>query len=76
MKSGYTDDDPMPFGQYGPKTRAQPSGEGRKLSQVPAGYLLWIWQQRRERPITDIKLYNYLENSLQALKEECPDWIE
>lgn len=63
----YEDDDWMPFGKYGPK-----SSDVRKLQDVPASYLHWLWQQK---PLNDKKLQNYIENSLSALKEETPDLI-
>ena len=65
-KPAYNDLDKMPFGKYGP---------GQKellLQEVPAKYLLWLWEQGKNN---DIKLDNYIYNSLSALQEETPDHI-
>lgn len=58
----YTDTDKMPFGEH----------RGKPLSDVPAKYMHWLWTQR---PISDIRLQNYIENNLDALKMEHPDGI-
>jgi len=64
----YHDDDFMPFGKYGP-TNDSP---GSRLKDVPANYLCWLWSKR---PITDVKLENYIHNNINALKKEYPDGI-
>lgn len=35
----YTDESWMPFGKYGPE-----QGDHRRLSDLPASYLLWLWE--------------------------------
>lgn len=58
----YTDTDTMPFGKY----------KNEQLSDVPAGYFHWLWQQR---PISDKYLENYIYNNIDALRKEHPDGI-
>jgi uncharacterized protein (DUF3820 family) len=56
------DDDKMPFGKH----------RGELMSEVPASYLHWLWQQR---PLSHKKLENYIFNNISALKKEHPDGI-
>lgn len=58
----YDDTDPMPFGKH----------KGEPMQDVPASYLLWLWDQR---PIRDKRLELYIENNMRALKQECPDRV-
>jgi len=58
----YEDDSGMPFGKH----------RGELLQDVPASYLLWLWEQK---PLSDTRLENYIHNSMNALKQECPDRI-
>jgi len=58
----YTDVTPMPFGKY----------KGKPLQDVPASYLHW-WYTQTNRSDTSLKLY--IEESLDALKEEYPDGV-
>jgi len=58
----YKDLDLMPFGKYKDET----------MADVPASYLLWLWEQGKNQ---NLKLDNYIFNSLSALKDECPDRI-
>lgn len=58
----YTDKTSMPFGKY----------KGIPLSDVPASYLHW-WYTQTNRSNIPLKLY--IEESLDALKEEYPDGI-
>lgn len=58
----YTDLDLMPFGKY----------KGTILQEVPASYLLWLWDEGKNR---DVKMDNYIYNCLSHLKDECPDKI-
>lgn len=53
----YTDEDIMPWGKY----------EGRKLKDVPASYLVWLYDRR---PLQSVKLQNYIWNSQDALRME------
>lgn len=55
------DQSPMPFGKY----------KGRKMEDVPASYLLWFREQGGIGPVRE-----YIEENLQALLKECPDYIE
>jgi uncharacterized protein (DUF3820 family) len=61
-KRFYEDLDLMPFGKH----------RGERLQDVPASYFHWLWQQR---PLSDIKLEQYIQNNLPALKIEHPDGI-
>ena len=61
----YEDTDMMPVGKYGPS-----KGDHRALQDVPASYLLWMHGQGPQ----DLKLSNYIRNSMSALRQECPDW--
>lgn len=58
----YEDEDLMPFGKH----------KGEKLLNVPASYLLWLWDQR---PMSDKRLEEYIYQNMNALKIECPDRI-
>lgn len=62
MADAYCDTDPMPFGKY----------KGVRLGDVPAGYLLWLYNQG---PNANLRLENYLKRSLAALQQESPDVI-
>jgi len=57
-----TDLDLMPFGKYKNET----------MADVPASYLLWLWEQGKN---SNLKLDNYIFNSLSILKDECSDMI-
>lgn len=61
-KPAYTDLDCMPFGKH----------KGIPLQDVPASYLIWLWTQK---PLSDIKLENYIYNSMDALKMEDKDYV-
>jgi uncharacterized protein (DUF3820 family) len=58
----FADTDPMPFGKH----------KGELLQDVPASYLCWLWSKR---PITEVKLENYIHNKINALKKEHTDGI-
>jgi len=60
--SALTDTDLMPFGKH----------KGAKMEDVPASYLLWLWNQGA---ISHPGVKAYIENSLSALEIECPDVI-
>lgn len=64
----YDDDDPMPFGKYGPK----PKGEGRMISGVPASYLAWL----KDNGCSDPRLLAYIETNWCVIKSELPDRID
>lgn len=46
----------MPFGKH----------KGEKLANVPASYLLWLYQQG----ISHHGLKNYIENNMEVLKHQ------
>ncbi len=54
----------MPFGKH----------QGKRLEDVPASYLLWLWDdgwwQRTSEP-----LGAYLLEALGALQQDCRDYI-
>lgn len=53
-----TDETIMPFGQH----------KGRKLANVPAGYLLWLFDNNKLENNPDIK--EYIEENYDILYEE------
>lgn len=64
-----TDDDEITFGKY----------NGSKMKDVPAGYLLWLWNNgmwksntlsQRTDPVRE-----YIVANFHALETECPDII-
>jgi uncharacterized protein (DUF3820 family) len=61
-----TDTDLMPFGKYS----KAPDGP-RIMQDVPAEYLLWLW----EEGCNNFGVKKYIEDNLETLKQECPDWI-
>lgn len=52
----YTDETPMPFGKY----------KGTKLANVPASYLLWLYENGN----TFGAMRDYLRDNLDVIKEE------
>jgi len=52
----YTDDSIMPFGKY----------KGRRLEDVPAGYLIWLYDNGLDRG----PLREYIEENKDALEKE------
>jgi uncharacterized protein (DUF3820 family) len=58
-----TDLDPMPFGQ---------KWKGWPMDEVPASYLHWYWSET-DRPNSELN--EYIENNLEALKQEYKDGI-
>jgi hypothetical protein len=68
-----TDDDPMPFGKY-----ASPP---TKMRDVPASYLLWLWDNGLWRDESNAGGINrggvrqYIIERFHALETECPDTI-
>jgi uncharacterized protein (DUF3820 family) len=56
MKRIYTGVTPMPFGKY----------KGRKLADVPARYLLWLY----EGEMRDGPLKRYIDDNIDALRKE------
>lgn len=55
------DFEPMPFGKF----------KDKLMQDVPATYLLWLWDEFCSNELVD----NYLHNNLHALIQECPDRI-
>jgi hypothetical protein len=57
----------MPFGKYGPK-----QGDCRKMRDVPARYLLYLWDEgiwQESGPVHD-----YIEKNFSALESDAPDY--
>lgn len=50
------DNSKMPFGVY----------KGRNMVNVPAAYLLWLWDEKKYTKEVGV----YIEDNLQALKQE------
>lgn len=63
-RTSLTDDSPMPFGKH----------RGEKMSEVPASYLLWLWDngiyQEKGKPV-----HNYIAENFKALEMDAPDYI-
>lgn len=69
-KEPLTDLSPMPFGKYGPK----PKGEGRLMQDVPATYLIWLWDNGAHAKKGD-PVHEYIKESWNAILKDCPDYI-
>jgi len=54
----YEDNTLMPFGKF----------KGDKLVNVPAWYLLNLWDEKR--PLSDPKLEEYIKDNLTGLRKE------
>lgn len=59
-----TDQSLMPFGKYA----------GAKMEEVPAKYLLWLWDNGVHQE-AGRDLHNYIKESFSALETECKDYI-
>lgn len=59
-----TDDSLMPFGKH----------RGEKLSEVPAQYLLWIWDNGIYADPA-IGMHHYIKEAFSALETEARDYI-
>lgn len=53
----------MPFGKY----------KGKRMQDVPANYLHWLWTNGKEQD--DDPVADYIRRNLNALKKENPDAI-
>jgi hypothetical protein len=67
-----TDQDPMPFGKYGPR------GERRTMEDVPSDYLLWLWDDEhagmwKQEPGQPVRAY--IVENFNSLETDCPDRI-
>lgn len=64
-----TDESQMPFGKYGPT-----KGDPRVMADVPASYLLFLWDagewQNKWRPV-----HEYIKENFSALEMDAPDYI-
>lgn len=58
------DQSEMPFGKH----------KGKKLEDVPASYLLWLWDNGVWSD-TGNPLHNYIRGSFTALETEAKDYI-
>lgn len=59
----FTDEHPIPFGKH----------RGTKLANVPASYLLWLWENSTEHDRTKgfyKGVFKYIEDNLEGLKQE------
>lgn len=66
-----TDESPMPFGKYGPKD----GRPGLALKNVPADYLLWLWDEGPQLHRQTGGLAEYIRQNFKVLTGECPDKI-
>lgn len=60
------DTDMMPFGKY-----SKPPDGPRKMEDVPADYLLWLYDEG----CSHVGVRDYIHENLTTLMDECPDWI-
>lgn len=63
-----TDEDWIPFGKYAPGR-----GDQRKLKDVPASYLLWLWDERLRAENTPLAAY--VRDAYKALCVDASDYI-
>lgn len=56
MPNKLTDNSPMPFGKY----------QGKPMIEVPAHYLLWLFNQGCDHPLVK----EYINNNLDVIKKE------
>lgn len=61
MSENLTDASPMPFGKH----------QGKKMEDVPASYLLWLWNEN----VTQPAVRAYIQDNLDVLKFEHPDTL-
>ncbi len=62
MTDAYNDQSPINFGKY----------IGKKLGNVPAEYLLYLWDKSEQgKTLYDKKLAVYIKDNLQAIKLEA-----
>ncbi len=63
MDTKLTDESAMPFGKH----------KGEKMENVPARYLLWLWEDGHwSKPAP---LHDYIAESFSALSQESRDFI-
>lgn len=58
-----TDQSPMPFGTH----------KDKKMEDVPADYLLWLWDNGAHGVLGPV--HDYIRENFSALETECPDRI-
>lgn len=61
-KSTFNDKTPMPFGKY----------KGEAMENVPAGYLLWLYEQMK-RDDEKINLFIYIAENRKQLEQEADE---
>ena len=61
----YTDVSPFPYGKY----------QGEKLENIPASYLLWIYQHHDLSSLQRLGLRDYIEDNLQVLNKQAGENI-
>ena len=71
MSDCFTDDDYITFGKY--------SSPPTKMKDVPASYLLWLWNngmwRGNRRGDANDPVRNYIIQNFNHLTTECPDTI-
>ena len=58
--------DLMPFGKY-----SKPPDGPRKMDDVPADYLLWLWDEN----VSHHDVRAYIVENFETLLAQCPDYI-
>jgi uncharacterized protein (DUF3820 family) len=56
----------MPFGKY-----SKPPDGPRKMEDVPAEYLLWLYDEG----CNHAGVRDYIHSNLSVLMDQAPDWI-
>lgn len=54
-----TDASTMPFGKH----------KGKKMANVPAAYLLWLWNNRDDTGVGEV--WDYIKDNLEDIKIEA-----
>jgi uncharacterized protein (DUF3820 family) len=60
IPTNYSDDSLMPFGKF----------RGKSLKDVPADYLLWLYNEAKDLKVKNPDLHGYIYNAMKALKQE------
>jgi len=55
----------MPFGKY-----SKPPDGPRAMDDVPACYLLWLWDEN----VSHVDVRNYIAENFDTLLTQCPEY--
>lgn len=65
LQPALTDQSPMPFGKH----------KDDPMEAVPAGYLLWLWDNGLHRKTGVCPVAQYIEENWNALTKEASDYL-